>query len=153
VLGGGGGGAMTDEIQQATLNVVKRWLKIRGKPGDTQLCADIDHSALLVRLLDGKEPLPAPPPRANSYPWYDLIESGKGEAMEVWRYPGWPGILCINQSGQWSVIEAHDDGSYLARCTTNGQVFDVIPCADGYWSLCRVESEATTSVVRNVPHA
>jgi len=138
---------MADETQQATLDAVKLWLKIRGKPDDAQLCADIDHSALLARLLDGKEPLPAPPPRAFSYPWYDLIESGKGDAMEVWRHPPNADTISINQSGQWAVIEARDDGSYRARCTTNGQVFDVTRRPDGYWSLCRVESELATDVV------
>lgn len=34
------------------------------------LSADIDHSALLVRLLEGKEPLPEPPPLEHAYPVY-----------------------------------------------------------------------------------
>jgi hypothetical protein len=31
-------------------------------------------SALFARLLEGKEPLPFPPPTSFSYPWYDLVE-------------------------------------------------------------------------------
>lgn len=38
--------------------------------GIAQLCADADHSALLRRLLEGKEPLPEPPPIRNAYPIY-----------------------------------------------------------------------------------
>ena len=53
-----------------------RWLRIRadnGKPFPEslgQLEVDIDHSALLRRLLSGKEPLPQPPPLKHSYPDY-----------------------------------------------------------------------------------
>jgi hypothetical protein len=32
-------------------------------------------SALFARLLEGKEPLPYPPPTSHSYPWYDIIET------------------------------------------------------------------------------
>lgn len=43
----------------------------RYKQGEfAQLCADIDHSALLDRLLMGGEPLPEPPPLRNAYPVY-----------------------------------------------------------------------------------
>jgi hypothetical protein len=35
-----------------------------------QLLPDADHSALLVRLLEGKEPLPDPPPVEYAYPKY-----------------------------------------------------------------------------------
>lgn len=61
--------------------VVSRWLRIRAehedltwKPYDrgalTQLAADVDHSALLVRLLEGKEPLKEPPRKEYGYPVY-----------------------------------------------------------------------------------
>jgi hypothetical protein len=36
----------------------------------TQLAADVDHSALLWRLLEGKEPLVDPPPLDHGYPVY-----------------------------------------------------------------------------------
>lgn len=64
----------------------RRWLQIkeqhekvnypaqggrRWKTGElTRHAADVDHSALLVRLLEGKEPLPEPPPLEHAYPVY-----------------------------------------------------------------------------------
>lgn len=40
-----------------------------------QLAADADHSALLYRLLSGKEPLPEPPPLRYGYPDYAAAEA------------------------------------------------------------------------------
>lgn len=34
-----------------------------------------EKSALFWRLLNGKEPLPMPPPTRYSYPWYEIIEN------------------------------------------------------------------------------
>lgn len=34
-----------------------------------------EKSALFWRLLNGKKPLPMPPPTRYSYPWYEIIES------------------------------------------------------------------------------
>jgi len=48
--------------------------------------ADIGLSALLGRILSGRAPLPSPPPRAYSYPWYDLVElDGPHWAYEMWE--------------------------------------------------------------------
>ena len=85
--------------KSAVRNAVGRWLRTRmsdpgkdnqrgplraaiytlGQTGDfdkavaamyQQLAADAEHSALLWRLLEGKEPLPEPPQLVNSYPDY-----------------------------------------------------------------------------------
>lgn len=36
--------------------------------------AEVDHSALLQRLLQGKLPLPVPPPKRHAYPDYEAVE-------------------------------------------------------------------------------
>lgn len=41
-----------------------------------QLAADAEHSALLLRLFEGKDPLPEPPPLRHSYPDYEASEGG-----------------------------------------------------------------------------
>ena len=51
----------------------------------TYLDADIWHSALLARLLNGQEPLPYPPPLQNSYPAYDFMEQLYANSM--WLSP------------------------------------------------------------------
>ncbi len=67
-------------------------------------------SALFHRLMEGKEPLPIPPPRSHSYPWYSLIEDGIGHPYEVWKPKSWdasftpyPSIV-IDQS-PWKMLE------------------------------------------------
>lgn len=91
-----------------------RWLEIRERYGQDvgsagQLYADADHSALLARLRAGKEPFPEPPPLAMSYPWYALLENGRGEAFRVKEveYENWiipKDHLIIDQTG-WKIIE------------------------------------------------
>lgn len=58
---------------------VARWFEVRHewekRPVPTtfnQLAADALHSALLYRLLSGKEPLPEPPPLYMGYPDYGV---------------------------------------------------------------------------------
>jgi hypothetical protein len=69
-----------------------QWLALReehGRPFPSsleQLQCDLDHSALLLRLLEGKEPFPEPPPRAHSYPNYGLLENGWHDPLEVNEY-------------------------------------------------------------------
>src|SRR3990167_5429034 len=62
------------------MRCMSRWLRIRvehesrlerARSGELlQVAADVDHSALLKRLLSGKEPLQEPPPLDHSYPVY-----------------------------------------------------------------------------------
>jgi hypothetical protein len=66
-----------------------------------QMKIDIEHSALLRRLLQGKALLPDPPPLACGYPWYELIESGEGTAFAVKEcHEGSEPRLLVNQSAQ-----------------------------------------------------
>src|SRR5262249_3180515 len=71
-----------------------RWVEIReenGHPVPPYMRAiegDLFHSPLLRRLLDGKEPLPCPPPERKGQPWYELLETGRGVAKVVapWQW-------------------------------------------------------------------
>jgi len=127
---------MTDE-QREVLEKVKQWLRVRiehqGAPQEVkdvwqQLTADIDHSSLLERLLDGKEPLEVPPPLAFSYPWYDLVENGSVEGgFEVAIYPeGVPSIqlqfpAANIAQGIWHIIETvEEDKEYVVEWPQTG---------------------------------
>lgn len=73
-------------LENATVQKVIQWLEIRATHandlvldiGIGQLKVDAAKSALLKRLLDGKEPFPYRPPCSYSYPWYELLENGEG---------------------------------------------------------------------------
>ncbi len=78
-----------------------------------------EKSALFWRLLNGKEPLPMPPPTSYSYPWYEIIEEpgphqvgnigfhayGKplGQQLAAIRGTDREDYLFIEQCG-WSVL-------------------------------------------------
>jgi hypothetical protein len=66
--------------------------------------ADIEHSALLNRLLDGKDALPEPPPRMFSYPNYELVETGIYYPHEAGESQSQPGKVFIDQS-IWNVVK------------------------------------------------
>lgn len=82
------------------------WLGIRqaNGQGTTVSSADITKSCLLGRMLiEGKPPLPTPPPRAYSAPWYAVVENngadlpgGVFQSVEgpydniAWKAKAWP---------------------------------------------------------------
>lgn len=81
------------------------------------LMISIRKSALFHRLMEGKEPLPVPPPKSYSYPWYALIEDGYGYPSEVWKDKhnmfGHPAVG-IDQS-IWKLEEELGDDDFVVR--------------------------------------
>lgn len=76
-------------------------------------------SALLHRMLEGKEPLPIPPPTAHSYPWYDLIENEIGHPYEVWEGDDFIAkafgddlVVVIDQT-VWKLLEKLGEDSWI----------------------------------------
>jgi hypothetical protein len=95
-------------------------------------------SALLHRMLEGKEPLPVPPPKSHSYPWYELIEEGIGYPLEVWRPKSWdacftpyPSIV-IDQS-PWKLIEELGEDEWIVTYPYGDS--DSQKFADGKWHV------------------
>lgn len=88
--------------------------------GIDSVLANIDHSALLHRLLEGKEIYPSPPPRAFSYPWYALLEGKAGDHNEVHFHPNHDGreVVVINQA-VWEFVR-YEDEDLIARWPATG---------------------------------
>lgn len=92
-------------------------------------------SALFNRLLEGKEPLPYPPPTAFSYPWYGIVETpgahrvmldaGQtlvGEMEAQWsEVEGSIGIIGINQCS-WSIMRRNAAAETLAALLSRWKV-------------------------------
>jgi hypothetical protein len=109
------------------------------------LYCDLSHSALFSRLLSGKKPLPTPPPTSFSYPWYELLDDGHVESVEVWFDE--QGGLVINQNGQWQLIEKQSDDEYVIAYgeTLRCRLYRAHPEKELFqWSLT-VLPEATVS--------
>jgi hypothetical protein len=99
-----------------------RWCRLlgengRGLPSDE----DVDHSALLRRLLDGKEPLREPPPLANRTPWYAIVDHGTDTSTDVWD--AGDGHLVINQS-RWKILE-HGAHGWRVQWKASGPTYRV----------------------------
>jgi hypothetical protein len=78
-------------IDSNDIKLLIDWLKIREQQGyafprdpDGFMITAV-KSALLDRMLSGKAPFEIPPPKSHSYPWYELIERGEAEPLEVFR--------------------------------------------------------------------
>jgi hypothetical protein len=136
---------MQDETNQ-TISCFHKWLSIREEndipfPNNLlKLRIDMDHSALLRRLLEGKEPLPIPPPRAFSYPWYELIDYGCSEPNEVWEpnaslhsYP----CLVIDQFSGWKILDKVSETEWIITYRY-GQNQD--KWAEGRWRVYQIGS-------------
>lgn len=116
-----------------------RWLEIREAHGidlrrRDNLYVDADHSALLHRLLEGKEPFEEPPPCAYSYPWYELLENGKASAIEVYPSFGSTTHLAIEQNGSWVIQQELAPECWTARYLIPDTDAIMQARIDGTWS-------------------
>ena len=75
---------------------IAAWLRIAHPRGGARP-EDARHSGLLRRLLSGERPLPAAPPLADGYPWYQLIDHGEAH----------PSVVFLAASDRMT-IEHHD---------------------------------------------
>jgi hypothetical protein len=121
-----------EEVRRIALATIA-WCRILHENGDGWPSdADVDHSALLNRLLDGKAPLPEPPPLSFSYPWYELVDTGAADAFRVFE-PAvamaealGPDHLVINQSREW-IIRDRGEGWWLVQWKGVGSLYRVEP--------------------------
>ena len=127
----------TVELRTKIVRAVMLWLYIREDAGYhfpdniDSLRIDMSHSALLHRLLSGKAPLPSPPPKHFSSPWYELIEDGFAIPFEVWETKGtWAednfehDTIYIDQQ-PWTVVESRGPRDWLVKHERD----------DGVWRL------------------
>jgi hypothetical protein len=92
-----------------------------GKDWRENFEANLDHSALLGRLYVGENPIyKFPPPRAMSYPWYNLLDKGVETHCECWvrqkgEFLAEQAIVGINQSA-WHLEEIIEpDNIFIAK--------------------------------------
>jgi hypothetical protein len=133
------------------------WLKIREENGfdfpkdRISLDCDARHSALLDRLFQGKEPLPEPPPKAFSYPWYKLIEDGYAYPYEVWEphptlhpFPA----LVIDQH-PWKIIEKVSDREWICTYSISPRFHPRTEFVQGRWRIYQIGSNITKYTASN----
>lgn len=116
---------LTEEQAGRLWEAIETWKRVyreeKSKPVDfTEV--NVRKSCLLGRLIfEGKPPLPVPPPRFLSAPWYDLIENGRSH---LWREFGvWTdgNRVVIGQDDGWELLETRDGGAMLLAYPRNGR--------------------------------
>ena len=77
---------------------------------------DVDHSALFQRILNNKKIYKNIPPRAYSYPWYDLLDKKEVTATVSIHHDNKLNVnyLLINQT-RWEIESAWKDTMFKAK--------------------------------------
>ncbi len=122
-----------------------RWIQIRALNGHAipnflpGLEGDVFHSMLLRRMLDGKEPLQHPPPESFGKAWYELLETGRAENVEVQTWAWAPNEkIAINQ-GIWSILEKKSASDFVVSYRAGGEQFHLRRRDEGGWFMERVD--------------
>jgi hypothetical protein len=120
-----------------------RWIQIRAINGHAipnflpGLEGDLFHSHLLRRLLEGKEPLPFPPPESYGGAWYEILESGKAEGVEVRPWEWAPDLKIAINEGIWTIVEKKSATEMLVTYREGGETFRLRRREDETWMLER----------------
>jgi hypothetical protein len=139
------------KVRPWSFECLVEWLRVReqeGKPFPSdvsQFITELDHSALLERLVRGKRPLPTRPPLSFSYPWYELLEEGAADASDVTicnqqqnDLYGFPAMV-INQ-GIWRIVQKTGDNEYLVTYDNGKRYYTVRKISEDTWRLTAAQS-------------
>lgn len=113
----------TMELRFKIAEAVVCWLAVKeieqGNGPDTSMMMRIDmnHSALLWRLFEGKPPLQDAPPKWMSRPWYALIENGYADNLSVHSYDR----TVIIENHRWKLVRKLRNGYIVEHENAKGQ--------------------------------
>lgn len=152
---------MTPEDIRLATKAVSDWVRIRDRPDyNAPLTpAEVEHSALLRRLLGGKPALPDPPPRSFSYPWYELIEDGRStcecwemtaEQRKVWGRT--EPTLVVNQSPTWTILRKEGEAFIVTNPRAPGE-WRVRPGTDEEIDLAGILAGTASGIAWDVVNA
>lgn len=96
-----------DQIEFAC-KMFAKWTDICFENGRQPNSPNIDHSALLRRLLDGGQPHKNPPPTRNSYPGWSLIEDEEIEISTFYESNDGQNRLIIDQNRQYEWVDKEE---------------------------------------------
>lgn len=112
---------LTEEQIDFTIRCMSEWVRVKEFIGQgTPSSADVDHSALLRRLLSGQPALEHAPPRSFSCPNYDLAT---GKEIGVYEFRELPSNkVCIDQDLRWEWVDREHN---ILKFTPSGELYDV----------------------------
>jgi len=125
-------------------DAVGQWIEAYREQGRTPTLADALHSALLGRFLEGKRFFPEPPPRSFSYPWYNLIETGRDDQCEMYLPNDRPTEIVINQA-VWEVLEKLSDNIFRVRWPGTTPEYTAVIHAESFKSTITLNQPKETT--------
>lgn len=84
---------------------VSTWMKICNENNKGTSYIDVDHSALLRRILSGGSIHKFPPPKSYSYPDWSLVEKEEIEISGFHEYRLDENIVVVNQSPEYEWVD------------------------------------------------
>jgi hypothetical protein len=105
---------LSNEQVAYAIDKMQKWAQTCEEHDRGTRAVDISHSSLLCRLLIGKPLLEFPPPRAFSYPAYQMVEQEECQIHELWErekdtiysygeeYPCEGPVVVIDQTAEYT---------------------------------------------------
>lgn len=113
---------LTEDQIDFTIHCMAEWMRIKNNvKGLCQSSADVEHSALLRRLLHGKQALENPPPLRFSQPDYDLAEGEEVEVLDLWTTADGCEVS-INQHQKWTW---HNRNENILKYVPTGDLYQL----------------------------
>lgn len=137
---------MTIKTSTDLHNCLRKWLEIKESEGhrvdlDSVNLVDVAHSSLLNRIINEEIIFPEPPPRAYSYPWYDLIEN---KCAQLFKYEVFfddhseEPMVGICQS-LWKIVENTSTNKYIVTYSAGHN--DKERWSESRWLLEKTEQD------------
>lgn len=129
---------MTSDIE-----TLLRWLEIRKEQGQElssleELRENIYHSSLLKRLLEGKPPLPEPPPKSFGYPNYELVETGYCEPYSVFEIQKGKQTKIVIDQAPYNLVKKVSDSEWIVLWPTMPCVWWRVWFQENNWKMQKI---------------
>jgi hypothetical protein len=96
---------LTDEQCEFACKMVVKWMNVCEDNNRGTGAVDVDHSALLRRLLTGGKLHKNPPPKRMSYPAWELVEQEEIEIRQLYDYDIEPGRVIVDQHDEYEWVD------------------------------------------------
>lgn len=92
---------LTPDQVEFACEMVAKWMRVCDENNCNHSAVDVDHSALLRRLLSGKKLHKNPPPTRMSYPAWEMVEEDEICVYEIYDSKSYLNTVMVDQSPEY----------------------------------------------------